>query len=120
MHFLPDIFVECADAAARAYNRETLEIRYRGRSIADVLAMRVEEAIGFFDSFSNVKQHLRALDDVGLGVHRPGPVLDDALRRRGPARQARGGTGHDRGRSHALRPGRTHDRPAFRRHPRPG
>jgi len=67
MHFLPDIFVECAECRGTRYNRETLEIRYRGRSIADVLAMRVEEAIGFFDSFSNVKQHLRALDDVGLG-----------------------------------------------------
>jgi len=67
MHFLPDIFVECAECKGQRYSRETLEIRYRGKSVADVLAMRVEEALMFFDSFSNIKQLLRALHDVGLG-----------------------------------------------------
>jgi excinuclease ABC subunit A len=67
MHFLPDIFVQCAECRGTRYGRETLEIRYRGKSIADVLAMRVEEALAFFDSFNNIKQLLRALGDVGLG-----------------------------------------------------
>ncbi len=67
MHFLPDIFVECAECRGTRYGRETLEIRYRGKSIADVLAMRVEEALSFFDSFNNIRQLLQALGDVGLG-----------------------------------------------------
>jgi len=67
MHFLPDIFVRCAECKGTRYNRETLDIRYRGNSIADVLAMRVEEALAFFDSFSAIKSLLRTLNDVGLG-----------------------------------------------------
>ncbi|MBU0641137.1 MAG: excinuclease ABC subunit UvrA [Planctomycetes bacterium] len=67
MHFLPDVFVECQECKGTRYNRETLEVRYRGKSVADVLAMRVEEALRFFDSFPKVKQGLRALTDVGLG-----------------------------------------------------
>ncbi len=67
MHFLPDLFVECPECRGTRYNRETLEIRYRGRSIADVLAMQAEEALAFFDSFANIRQLLQALCDVGLG-----------------------------------------------------
>jgi excinuclease ABC subunit A len=67
MHFLPDVYVTCDSCHGSRYNRETLEVRYRGRSIADVLNLRVEEAIEFFDSFSKIKQLLRALSDVGLG-----------------------------------------------------
>ena len=67
MHFLPDMFVECQECKGTRYNRETLEVRYRGKSIADVLAMRVEEALRFFDSFPKIKQGLQALSDVGLG-----------------------------------------------------
>jgi len=67
MHFLPDVFVECGECKGTRYNRETLEVRYRGKSIADVLAMRVEEALRFFDSFPRIKAGLQALSDVGLG-----------------------------------------------------
>jgi excinuclease ABC subunit A len=67
MHFLPDIFVACGECKGTRYNRETLEIRFRGQSIADVLSMRVEDALEFFDSFSTIKQLLGALSDVGLG-----------------------------------------------------
>jgi len=66
MHFLPDVFVECEACKGKRYNRETLEVRYRGKSIADVLHMTIEEALEFFDSFSAMKQLLAALNDVGL------------------------------------------------------
>ncbi len=66
MHFLPDVFVTCEACKGARFNRETLEIKYRGKSIADVLSMRVEEALEFFDSFSTIKQLLQAMNDVGL------------------------------------------------------
>ena len=67
MHFLPDVYVTCVECGGARYNRETLEVRYRGRNIADVLAMRVEEATDFFENFANICRRLRALKDVGLG-----------------------------------------------------
>ena len=66
MHFLPDVYVECQQCHGARYNRETLEVRYKGKTIADVLNMRVEEALNFFDSFSKIKQLLKAINDVGL------------------------------------------------------
>ena len=66
MHFLPDVFVQCDVCKGKRYNRETLEITYRGKTIADVLEMTIEEALRFFDSFNDVKRLLAALDDVGL------------------------------------------------------
>ncbi len=67
MHFLPDIYVVCDECKGSRYDRETLEVRYRGKSIADVLNMTVEEALVFFESFSKIKQMLRTLVDVGVG-----------------------------------------------------
>jgi len=67
MHFLPDVFVTCASCGGKRFNRETLEIRYRGKSIADVLDMRIEEAVEFFSNFSNILARLTPLHDVGLG-----------------------------------------------------
>jgi excinuclease ABC subunit A len=67
MHFLPDVFVTCAECGGTRYNRETLDVRYRGKTIADVLAMRIEEAVDFFDSFANIRRRLQALKEVGLG-----------------------------------------------------
>ncbi|MBU0618197.1 MAG: excinuclease ABC subunit UvrA, partial [Planctomycetes bacterium] len=72
MHFLPDVFVECGECKGTRYNRETLEVRYRGKSIADVLELRAEEALRFFDSFPKIKSGLQALSDVGLGYVRLG------------------------------------------------
>ena len=66
MHFLPDVYVQCEDCKGTRYNRQTLEVRYRGKSIADVLKMNVEEALEFFDAFPDVKRLLTALNDVGL------------------------------------------------------
>ncbi|HEY5714085.1 MAG TPA: excinuclease ABC subunit UvrA, partial [Candidatus Gracilibacteria bacterium] len=67
MHFLPDVYVPCEICKGRRYNSETLEVTYRGKSIADVLEMTVEEAIEFFDSFGTLTDKLKALFDVGLG-----------------------------------------------------
>ena len=67
MHFLPDVYVPCDVCRGRRYNRETLEVLYRGRSIADVLAMSVDEALEFFDAVPSVKRRLGTLSDVGLG-----------------------------------------------------
>ncbi|MCG3181182.1 MAG: UvrABC system protein A [Phycisphaerae bacterium] len=67
MHFLPDIYVTCAECKGSRYNRETLEIRYRGKNIAEVLDMRVEEALGFFENFPKIRQLVQTLNDVGLG-----------------------------------------------------
>ena len=72
MHFLPDLFVVCEVCGGRRYNRETLEIRYKGRSIADVLEMTVEEAVSFMENVPSVQRPLRTLHDVGLDYLRLG------------------------------------------------
>jgi excinuclease ABC subunit A len=67
MHFLPDVYVACDVCRGKRYNRETLEVFYKGKSIADVLAMTVDEALAFFDAIPTVKRKLQTLHDVGLG-----------------------------------------------------
>jgi excinuclease ABC subunit A len=67
MHFLPDVYVPCEVCKGRRYNRETLDVRYKGRSIADVLDMTVAEALEFFESQPRIKSRLEVLNDVGLG-----------------------------------------------------
>ena len=67
MHFLPDVYVPCEVCKGKRYNRETLEVRFRGQSIADVLEMTVEDALAFFENQPRVRQKLETLNDVGLG-----------------------------------------------------
>jgi excinuclease ABC subunit A len=67
MHFLPDVYVPCEVCKGKRYNRETLEVRFRGQSIADVLEMTVEDALAFFENQPRVRQKLESLNDVGLG-----------------------------------------------------
>jgi len=67
MHFLPDVYVMCEVCKGKRYNRETLEIGYKGKSIADILAMTVEEALRFFENVPRVREKLQTLYDVGLG-----------------------------------------------------
>ncbi|MDR0570010.1 MAG: excinuclease ABC subunit UvrA, partial [Clostridiales Family XIII bacterium] len=67
MHFLPDVYVPCDVCKGRRYNRETLEVKYKGRSIFDVLDMNVSEALEFFSSFPQISRQLATLDEVGLG-----------------------------------------------------
>ena len=67
MHFLPDIYVPCEVCHGKRYNRETLEVKYKGKNIADVLDMTVEEALEFFEHIPKIKQKIQTLYDVGLG-----------------------------------------------------
>jgi excinuclease ABC subunit A len=72
MHFLPDVYVPCEQCHGKRYNRETLEVRFKGKTIADVLDMTVEEAVGFFEHIPKIKRRLQALHDVGLDYIRLG------------------------------------------------
>ncbi|HKA67070.1 MAG TPA: excinuclease ABC subunit UvrA [Solirubrobacterales bacterium] len=72
MHFLPDVYVPCEQCHGKRYNRETLEVRFKGKSIADVLEMSVEEAVSFFENVPKIARRLRTLHDVGLDYIRLG------------------------------------------------
>src|SRR5213076_1949933 len=67
MHFLPDVYVPCEVCKGKRYNRETLEVRFRGSNISDVLEFTVEDALAFFENQPRIKQKLETLNDVGLG-----------------------------------------------------
>lgn len=67
MNFLPDVAVQCEDCGGKRYNPETLEVRYRGKSINDVLNLTIDQAISFFENIPSIQQKLRSLQDVGLG-----------------------------------------------------
>ena len=78
MHFLPDVWVTCETCRGRRFNRETAEIRYRGKSLPDVLAMRTDEALELFANHRSLRRQLQALVDVGLGylsLGQPGTTL---------------------------------------------
>ncbi len=72
MHFLPDVYVPCEQCHGRRYNRETLEVRFKGKSIADVLEMSIEEAVEFFSHIPKIHRRLKTLHDVGLAYVRLG------------------------------------------------
>lgn len=72
MNFLPDVYVPCEVCHGARYNRETLEVHYKGKSIAEVLNMPIEEATGFFEAVPAIARHLNTLKDVGLGYVRLG------------------------------------------------
>ena len=115
MHFLPDVYVPCEQCDGKRYNRETLEVRFKGKTIADVLAMTVEEALEFFQHIPKIKRKLQALHDVGLDYIRlgqPATTLSGGEAQRVKlATRAREG----RDRADALHPRRADDRPALRR-----
>ena len=72
MHFLPDVYVPCEQCHGKRYNRETLEVRFKGKTIADVLEMPIEEALAFFAHIPKIRRRVQALVDVGLGYMRLG------------------------------------------------
>jgi excinuclease ABC subunit A len=72
MHFLPDVYVPCEQCHGRRYNRETLEVRFKGKTIADVLEMPIEEALEFFAHIPKIRRRVQTLNDVGLGYMRLG------------------------------------------------
>ncbi|ACZ88778.1 excinuclease ABC subunit UvrA [Streptosporangium roseum] len=72
MNFLPDVYVPCEVCHGARYNRETLEVHYKGKTISEVLDMPIEEALGFFDAIPSIKRYLQTLNDVGLGYVRLG------------------------------------------------
>jgi excinuclease ABC subunit A len=67
MHFLPDVYVQCEVCKGKRYNRETLEIHYKGKNVAEILEMTVEEALAFFNAVPNIRNKLQTLSDVGMG-----------------------------------------------------
>ena len=68
MHFLPDVYVPCDVCGGTRFNSETLSVKFKGKNIAEVLDMRVSEALEFFDSIPKVRDKLKMLEDVGLGI----------------------------------------------------
>lgn len=78
MNFLPDVYVDCEECHGKRYNRETLEVKYNGKSVADVLGMPIEEAAQFFKAYPSISRYLDTLVQVGLGYIRlgqPAPTL---------------------------------------------
>lgn len=67
MHFMPDLYVECEECHGKRYNKETLQVKYKGKTIADVLEMRVEESLNFFENLPKIYNRLKTINDVGLG-----------------------------------------------------
>ena len=67
MNFLPDVYISCPKCQGKRYNRETLEVRYKGKSISDVLNMNITDALEFFSSLPRIKRKLKTIHDVGLG-----------------------------------------------------
>ena len=117
MHFLPDVYVTCEVCKGKRYNRETLEIAYKGKNIAEVLDMTVEEALRFFENVPRIREKLQTLYDVGLGYIKLGQSATTLVRRRGAAGQAEPGALAARHRADALHPRRADHRPALCRHP---
>ena len=114
MHFLPDVYVPCEVCKGKRYNRETLEIKYKGKNIADMLEMTVEEALDFFENIPRIKRKLQTLYDVGLGyikLGQPATTLSggEAQRVKLASELYKRSNG-----PHPLHPGRTDHRPAHR------
>ena len=117
MNFLPDVYVPCEVCHGARYNRETLEVHYKGKTIAEVLDMPIEEAVDFFAAVPAIARHMKTLVEVGLGYVRLGQPATDAVRRRGAAGQAVLRAAEAVHRPHRLRPRRADHRPALRGHP---
>jgi excinuclease ABC subunit A len=111
MHFLPNVYVTCEECKGRRYNRETLDVKYRGKSVAEVLDLTVDQALELVENFPPIALRLRTLREVGLGYIKLGQSATTlrAERRSGQAvaRTARRGTGKTLTSSTSRRPGCT-------------
>ncbi len=99
MHFLPDVYVTCQQCKGKRYNLETLQVTYKGKNIADILDMRIDEALKFFQNFPTIVRFLRTLNDVGLGymqLGQPSTTLSggEAQRVKLSAELGKAATGH--------------------------
>ena len=110
MHFLPDVYVPCEQCHGKRYNRETLEVRFKGKTIADVLEMPIEEALEFFAHIPKIRRRVETLNDVGLGYMRLGQPATTLSGRRGAAREAGRGAVQGRDRPDDLHPRRADHR----------
>lgn len=84
MNFLPDVYVPCEVCGGKRYNRETLEVKYKGKTISDILEMTVEEALEFFSHIPKIKQKIQTLQDVGLDYIKLGQQSTTLSGRRSP------------------------------------
>ena len=117
MNFLPDVYVPCEVCHGARYNRETLEVHYKGKTIAEVLDMPIEEAVDFFAAVPAIARHMKTLVEVGLGYVRlgqPATTLSGGEAQRVKL-SSRAAEALDR--PHRLRPRRADHRPALRGHP---
>ena len=119
MHFLPDVYVPCEQCNGKRYNRETLDIRFKGKTIADVLDMPVEEALGFFAHIPKITRRVQALHDVGLDYMRLGQPATTLSGGEAQRVKLASELSQGRHRPDAVHPRRADDRPALRRHPAP-
>ena len=114
MHFLPDVYVPCEVCKGKRYNRETLEVRFRGLTIADVLELTVEDALRVLREPAAHSSEAPDAHRRRARLHPSRAECDDAVGRRSAAREARDGAVEARHRPHVLHPRRADDRPAFR------
>ena len=116
MHFLPDVYVTCEQCKGRRYNRETLEIQYRGKSIAEVLDLTVDQALPLLENFPPIANKLRTLQDVGLGYIELGQSATTLSGGEAQRVKLAQGAVEARHRPDALHPRRADDRAALRGH----
>ena len=117
MNFLPDVYVPCEVCNGARYNRETLEVHYKGKTISEVLDMSIEDATEFFEPISSIHRYLQDPGRRRPGLRAAGPAGADAVRRRGAAGEAGRRTAEALHRAHRLHPRRADHRPALRGHP---
>ena len=117
MNFLPDVYVPCEVCHGARYNRETLEVHYKGKTIAEVLDMSIEDAAEFFEPITSIHRYLADAGRRRARLRAAGAARADAVRRRGAARQAGRRAAEAVDRPHGLHPRRADHRPALRGHP---